>query len=177
MATITAQILIGSGHPNDGGLIFEGQRRLSLSENSRMAWLFKPSPKNLVVWIPTVEDCLEDAFLMIAVLVQCNAELIALAKSFYPTIDTEQHVTLYDVFSPEQRQQLYAKCRQITSFNKKYDKMIVSVFRQSHLLSAGQLSAIDQYHMDIEVCCVCYSRTYSMWTQQTHVEGKLESYF
>lgn len=177
MATITAQILIGSGHPNDGGLIFEGQQRLSLSESSRMAWLFKQSPKNLVVWIPTVEHCLEDAFLMIAVLVQCDAELIGLAKSFYPTIDTQQHVTLYEVFSHEQRQQLYAKCRQITSSNKNFDKMIVSVFRQSHLLSVGQLSVIEQYQTDIEVCCVCYSRIYSMWKKQTHVEGKLESYF
>jgi len=173
MATITAQILIGSGHPNDGGLLFEGQQSLLLSENSRMAWLFKPSPKSVVVWIPTVEHCLEDAFLMIAVLVQRDAELIALAKSFYPTIDTEQHVTLYDVFSPEQRQQLYAKCRQLTSPNKNFDKMIVSVFRQSHLLTVGQLSVIEQYQTDIEVCCVCYSRLYSMWTKQTRIEGKL----
>ncbi|MBK7301256.1 MAG: hypothetical protein IPI79_13565 [Moraxellaceae bacterium] len=168
MATMTAQILIGTGHSNDGGLIFVKQKRLSLSENSRISWLFKPDgAKDLIVWVATVENCLEDAFLMIAILIQRDVDLIELAKSFYPTIETERHITLYEAFSLEQRMQLYAKCRQITTF----EKMIVTVFRQSHLLSRRQLSVIESYRMDIEVCSVCYSRLFSMWTNNTYIEG------
>ena len=59
MATMTAQMLIGSGHPNHGGI--EPKRYLFLLENSRPAWLLveenpfqSANREKRVVWIPTV---------------------------------------------------------------------------------------------------------------------------
>lgn len=68
MATLTAQILIGEGHPNHDGI--NPSHYLFLSENSRSAWVLLPenifsqsskrTPK--ITWIPTVDNMLEDAF-------------------------------------------------------------------------------------------------------------------
>ncbi len=59
MATVTASILVGTVHQNDGGI--SPTHQLLLSENSRPAWsLFSmDSAKRRAVWIPTVEDMLE----------------------------------------------------------------------------------------------------------------------
>lgn len=74
MGTISAQILIGTGHPYHGGII--PTHALWLSENSRPAWRCHPFERSLdpkehweerqCVWIPTCDNMLEDGLLLAA---------------------------------------------------------------------------------------------------------------
>ena len=65
MGTVTAQILIGSPHPNDGGII--PSHYLFLSENDRPSWslvganIFQENEKEFskIVWIPTLDNMVE----------------------------------------------------------------------------------------------------------------------
>jgi len=50
-----------------------------------------------VVWVPTVDDMLEDAFLMIALHVVKDQELVQLARSFSRGA-TSHRLELYDSF-------------------------------------------------------------------------------
>ena len=66
MGTFTAQILVGTPDLYHGGII--PTHYLFLSENDRPAWILEDkSGSQNVVWVPTIEDILEDALLMIAV--------------------------------------------------------------------------------------------------------------
>lgn len=175
MGTFTAQILVGNPHPYHDGII--PIHYLFLSENSRPAWVLVPqnffiqgkdqSIKNKIVWIPTVENMLEDAFLMIAIHLQKNHEIIELAKSFYNNVALDS-VELYRHFSECQRTQLYEKCREISVF----PKVIISIFRDSTI--QRQLPIIAHYKMEVEVCCPIYSRLFSVWSQETRIEGSLD---
>jgi len=79
MSAITAQILVGQAHPNLGGI--NPTHYLFLSENSRPVWILVPQNlwelessinEKKVTWIPTVENLLEDALLMIGIHVLKN---------------------------------------------------------------------------------------------------------
>ena len=130
MSSVTAQILIGNPHPDHIGIT----HYLFLSENSRPAWILVP--ENIfgrhrvakITWIPTVKYMLEDAFLMIALHVLKNTELIELATSYYPDI-LSYRVELYDDLNDAQRARLYEKCRKLNNL----PKMIISVFEGSHI--------------------------------------------
>lgn len=172
MGTLTAQILVGSPHPNHDGI--QPTHYLFLSENSRPAWVLvrqnvfeedKASEKK-IIWIPTVENMLEDAFLMIAVHVQRGQEIVELARSFCNSTDLDR-LELYEHFNDSRRRQLYAKCRLLSGF----PKVIISVFRGSTI--QGQLRLIEKYQMDVEVCCPMYSRLFSEWSDETRIEGSL----
>ena len=94
MSTVTASILVGTAHPNHSGI--GPTHQLLLTENSRPAWsLYRlHAAKPLAVWIPTVEDMLEDGLLMVGLLVLKAADLTAAAVAFrgeYP-----DRVVLYD---------------------------------------------------------------------------------
>jgi len=173
MGTLTAQILVGSPHVNHDGI--QPKNYLFLSENSMPAWVLVPQnifgehiTTKRITWIPTVENMLEDAFLMIAVHIIKNSEILELAKSFYDKIQQTERLELYEHFNDSQRKQLYEECRHIS----KFPKLIISVFRYSTIQK--QLKVVQEYKMDVEVCCPIYSRLYSGWTKETRVEGSLE---
>ena len=109
---------------------------------------------------------LEDAFLMIAIHIQKDREIIELAESFYKNAQSDR-LELYEHFSDSQRTQLYEMCRQLS-----FTKVIITVFRNSTILR--QLKIIEQYKMDVEVCCPTYSRLFSVWSKETRIEGSLE---
>ncbi len=172
MGTMTAQMLIGASHPNHDGI--DLKRYLFLSENSRPAWLLveenifqTTNREKRVVWVPTVESMLEDAFLMIALHVVKDQELVQLARSF-SKVATSHRLELYDSFEDVQRQELYKKCRQLAMF----PKIILSVFIGSSLMV--QLGVIEKYDMDIEVCCPTYARLSSQWSAERLIQGSLE---
>ena len=173
MATLTAQIIVGRGHPNDDGIIPTHQ--IFLSENSRPAWVLKPEntlsarmvgPRK-VVWIPTLENMLEDALLMVAIHIVRDEGVVRLAKQFCADFDATR-LQLYDDFNEEQRKELYLKCRKVSD----YPKLIVSTFKRSHI--ENQLSILREYSMDIEVCPSIYAGLSSSWSGQTYVEDSLE---
>ncbi len=164
MGTMTAQILVGSAHPYHDGI--DPTHYLFLSENSRPSWLLTsqnlfsndfdrhPPLRSPIVWIPTVSNMLEDALLMIAYYILRNPGVRALANSF-TDMKRAQRRELYEMFTEEQREQLYQECRRIQNF----PKLIVSVFHHSSIRS--QVAVLEQYQMDFEVCVVCYSRMHS----------------
>lgn len=173
MGTMTAQILVGSSHPNHDGI--QPTHWLFLSENSKSAWVLTSQnifeediTTNQIIWIPSIDNMLEDAFLMIAIHIEQNPEVIDLAKSFSKNIGAER-LELYEEFKDSQRQQLYEKCRQMSQF----PKVIISVFQSSTIQM--QLKIIEQYQMDVEVCYPIYSRLYSIWTQQQQLQGNLKA--
>ena len=172
MGTVTAQILIGSPHPNDGGII--PSHYLFLSENDRPslnlvgANIFQESGKEFskIVWIPTLENMVEDAVLMVAVHILKNKEIVNTAREFSNKIDS-QLLELRSDLDDDQRDRLYQKCRELSEF----PKMIISIFRSSTI--EKQLIALENYKMEIEVCTPIYSRLYSRWTENFQVEGAL----
>ena len=173
MATLTAQILIGSPHPNHEGI--NPTHYLFLFENDRPAWVLVDQnifqeersgfPK--ITWIPTVENVLEDALLMVAIHIRKNREIAKIAKGFYSKIGSRR-IELYSNFNESQRNTLYQKCREISDF----PKVIISVFKGSTI--EKQLLVLEHYKMDIEVCRPAYSRLYSSWTNEMRIEGSLE---
>ena len=171
MGTMTAQMLIGAGHPNQDGI--DPKRYLFLSENSRPAWLVveenifqTTNREKRVVWVPTVKDMLEDAFLMIALHVVKDLELVQLARSF-SKVATSHRLELYDSFEDDQRRELYEKCRGLATF----PKIVLSVFTGSSLM--GQLGVVEKYDMDIEVCTPAYVRLSSPWSKERTIKGSL----
>ena len=173
MGTMTAQMLIGAGHPNHDGI--DPKRYLFLSENSRLAWLLveenifqTTNREKRVVWVPTVKDMLEDAFLMIGLHVVKDLELVQLARSF-SKVATSHRLELSDSFEEAQRRELYEKCRGLTIF----PKIILSVFTGSSIMR--QLGVIEKYDMDIEVCCPVYVRLSSQWSAERMIQGTLEA--
>lgn len=172
MGTVTAQILIGSSHPNHGGI--HPTHFLFLMENDHPSWtlvnenFFKEGQGDIqgLTWIPTVENTLEDAILMTAIHVSKSPTIIDLAKNFNSAIEMD-HVQLYSVLEESQREQLYLKCRSLSDF----PKVVISVLRGSMI--DRQLTVMEQYKMDVEICRVVYSRLYSPWTNKTRIEGSL----
>lgn len=172
MATLTTQILIGKGHSNHDGI--NPSHYLFLSENSRPAWILLPEnifsqsnkKSQKITWIPTVDNMLEDAFLMIAIHIIKNQQIIDLGQSYSEKIESER-LELYHDLNDSQRQELYTKCQEIAN----YPKLIISVFKDSTIQS--QLSIINNYQMDVEVCCLKYSRLFSTWSNKIIIEGSL----
>lgn len=121
----------------------------------------------MFIWIPTIEHMLEDALLMVAVLVVKNAEVLELVREFGADPHADR-MEMYSVFDELQRNQLYEKCREL----KDLPKLIVSVFMRSTIES--QLAVLDHYKMDVEVCMPVYSRFYSQWAEKTIEEGSLD---
>ncbi len=172
MGSYTAQILIGEPHPNHDGII--PSHVLFLSENSRPALILerlpaennKKSEKGGVVWIPTLENMLDDAILMIAVHVLKNPEIIELATSFSKNL-AGGGCEMYSDLTEEQRSRIYKACRKL----KEFPKLVISVFFGSSL--SAKLAALEKYQMDVEVCTLTFSRLFSHWSGKSTVTGKL----
>jgi hypothetical protein len=174
MATLTAMILVGRGHPNHDGI--NPTHYLFLSENDRPAWILLPenvfnkgtdAMKKKVTWIPTVENMLEDALLMVAIHVLKDKEITELAGNYFKN-KRPNWVELGQDINKQDLSKLYKKCRDI---DNRY-KIVLTVLESSTI--QGQLKVLENYKMDIEVCTPRYSRLYSEWTKETRIVGSLE---
>ena len=161
MGTMTAQILIGTPHQNHGGIT--PTHCLYLSENSRPAWILVPQnifiekeDQNYgkIVWIPTLENMLEDALLMIGLHVVQDEKIKNLAEKCFHN-ESPEHAALYEDIKKEDLENLYALSRQMGN----RFKIIISVFRESSIMP--QLKMLEKYRMDVEMCTPTYSRLYS----------------
>ena len=121
MGTFTAQILIGQKHTYESGII-NITHTLYLTENGRSAWILSPwdefstNKENQIkiTWIPTLENMLEDAMVMIGLYVLKDKELIALANQYFQRQYTDNMI-LYNDITPEGLQELYEQARSIES--------------------------------------------------------------
>lgn len=178
MGTLTAQILAGTSHPNHGGIV--PSHYIFLYENSRPAWILttqnvfaglryrKASQGDRrITWMPTPEHMLEDGLLMVALYVQRDEKLRSLAAVRVRGFEQDR-IELYSATKPEDRQALYQACRQI----RFKPKIVLSIFDGSTL--RRQVSVLEHYDVDAEVCISSYVRAYSWWTHKVEVKGSLE---
>jgi len=172
MGTITAQILIGEAHPNHGGIY--PTHVLYLSENSKPSWILTEhnilvesnGNQKPIIWIPTVENMLEDALLMISHYVTKHPQITATVSQNLNKIK-EHWVQLYEAFKEEELAQLYALNKEISS---RY-KLMINVFEGSTILQ--QLDVLEEYGMEVEVTIPVYSRAFSMWSNKMVIKGSL----
>lgn len=164
VGTCTAFMLVGESHPNHGGIL--PSHRLVLSENSRPAWTLSSfDGEKPTVWIPTVEDMLEDGLLMVGLLVAQDPALMVAATAFRS--DFRTRTELYDDIDETERRNLHALCRKVGPPTT----LVVCSLRGS--IIAGQLDALADYHFHLEVCPTVYARSYSRWTNEVAVSGSL----
>ena len=168
MATWTAQILVGQGHPNHGGI---GARyQLFLSENDRPCWecfpIFPPRLGEVLkneehtVWIPPgPENILKCGLLMVAL--HCfdpmdsravNKELVSSAKSMSKKI-MDKFVDM-SILTDKQFKELYGMAKKIKIDDS--TKLIVTVLAGSSI--TGQLKELKKHKYDVEVA-------YSEWIE------------
>jgi len=164
MSTITAQMLVGKAHPNHGGI--HPTHSLFLSENSRPVWTLMNTNIYKVgrvktqqyIWIPTVENMLEDALVMVGVHVIQDPRMVQMAGEF--GLLGKDSVEMYQDLDTENRKKLYEASRQIHTRNK----IALTVFETSTI--ASQLPVLEQYFMDVEVCISQFRRECSSWTKK-----------
>jgi hypothetical protein len=170
VATVTAQILVGQGHPNHGGI--DPSHAALLFENDRPGWRLLPlhpeedSPR--IGWTPTTEHMLEDGLLMIAVHVWQPPTLV---QALREEVSEGQMATLElyrDMDSPK-LQHLHEECR-AGSYSQQ--KVVLTVLEESSIRQ--QLDVLEGYEIDMEVCIPRYSRLYSRWTDETVISGTLQ---
>lgn len=172
MSTVTAQILVGGAHPNDGGII--PGHVLFLGENSRPVWtlmnaMWDPYMKQdsgQVVWIPTIDHMLEDAFVMIGVYALQDEKLVKNFKEL--NLLERDRLELYDDATEEIRMHWYELAKQIELPHK----VVITVLDGSTILY--QLPCIRDYHFDVDVCTPKFSRYYSAWNDKVEIRGKLK---
>lgn len=153
MATTTATILIGHAHQNDSGII--PSHLIRFTENGRPAFILhslESNEENKVI-IPTIENTIDDLYLMIAVFI---------LKKMEPAIvlHLKERKSIYDIFDEKERKDLYKKSKLI--FEASNLKVVFNLLEYSHLLN--QLDLIKQYPNDYEVTVPYMKNEYSAWS-------------
>jgi hypothetical protein len=123
------------------------------------------SAKAIAVWIPTVEDMLEDGLLMIGLLVVQNPALTAAAAGFRRRF--ADRVEMYDDIGESERRRLYDLCQKLGPETK----AIITVLDGSSV--RNQLAVLAHYQLGVEVCPSVYSREYSAWAGAVQERGSL----
>ncbi|RQD81490.1 MAG: hypothetical protein D5R96_06845 [Methanocalculus sp. MSAO_Arc2] len=188
MGTFTGQILIGKGHPNHDGIILDAQ--LFISENSRPVLILNDIQYRSdingrignVRWIPTLENPIDDALLMI------STYYLARLESRVPELDTliEQVESgvgpykhrntilpeLYHIFTQEQRTVLYEMNQKIISTHFNDLKLVLTILDGCLLMR--QLPRLKEYGINLEVCLTVYSHLTSGWRTGFDEKGDLE---
>lgn len=153
MATTTATIFIGQTHPNHSGI--NPTHLIRLTENDRPTLILQ-SLENIEenkVIIPTIENTIDDIYLMIAVFI---------LKKLKPQkeLHTNERISIYDILNQNERVELYDKTKIIIQETE--IKIVFNIFDDSHLLN--QIDIIRQYPNDYEVTVPSIKNEYSSWS-------------
>lgn len=170
MATYTAQILVGYGHPNDDELTYVRRPDVFwLSENSRPCWTACHGGQKRV-WIPSRSDSiLDDGLLMVSALVFDIPNLTdALSETRVALSDG--HVELSASLSDEQHQRLVELVKHGSEQHSA--KLILSIFAHSSLLS--RVHRLAEYRFQMEVLRPTYTRLYNRWRDAILESGSLD---
>ena len=167
MATYTASVLVGHSHPNHGGIT--PTHELFLSENDKPAWILVPhlptSGFRNKIWIPTVENMLEDGLLMINALVLRDKDIRSSLMQFCKRLSS---IKLYSIPVNDLRK-IHARSRDV--YEGMNVKMCLSIYEESTLKK--QLKVLKEYPFEMEVCQTTFSRSQSMWAGKTVSKGTL----
>lgn len=168
MATMTAQILVGSSHMYHGGIT--PTHTLYLSENDASAWILsKHELENSQgsfpqkVWLcPPDEDLFSPAILMISVHVVGDRNVQAELES----LDIDWRLARLDWYriGEEKRTQAYALAQKINLSAK----LTVSIFRGSSL--EQQITNFSQFTGEVEVCVPSFARWLDPFSQNREMK-------
>lgn len=171
MANITAQILVKdpkgfSGH-------FDAFSKVQLSEGGRPLWVSRrPIHPDMNMrrfsWIPTVENMLDDALVMLALHILEDEQLTATVQDFMQG-RRYKSLLLYEDLTDQQRKILYEQCKAI-SFA---EEVMVVVFHDSSVQSC--LSTLQDYQMDFQVLTPSYRRSRRVWGGGISIKGRLDA--
>ncbi len=174
MSVITAQILIGKTHPNHNGI--DPTHVIYLSENSRPTLillkedLFVPTAKKgKYIWIPSIENIVDDIMLMIGLLVLEDKKLKQNINDAITEKNFNQIELLKDIGS-DALKKIYVINKEVIN-NYKDIRVAFSVFKESTL--EHKLSDLTDYNIDIEVCTTKFLKFYSNWSKKIIIEGSL----
>ncbi len=160
MATTTATILVGRAHQNHSGII--PTHLIRLTENSRPALIMQSleGMEDVKIVIPTLENMVDDIYLMIAVFVLKKFENLE-------HIHNEESKSIYDLFSEKERYTLYNKTKKIIRGSG--IKVVFNILDNSHLLS--QIDIIKKYPKDIEVTLPSFKKEFNTWNKKVTAKG------
>ena len=160
MATTTATILVGHAHQNGSGI--NPTHFIQFTENDRPALILREieGGKRKKVIIPTVENTVDDIYLMIAVFI---LKLIKPSKE----IHNLERKSLYEILEEEERKSLYKQTKNI--FKNKRLKVVFNILDDSHLLS--QLKQIKKYPNDFEVTISSIKKEFNAWSNKIETKG------
>ena len=175
MATLTAQILAGIGHPNDDGLL--QQATLGLYENSRPCWqldIRTPRPAHSAakpvsrrLWIPSSpERILEEGLLMLALYVWPQPKLWRQAQDTLG-LDLQHARQDLTTVAPEPLAMLCEQARSESGSGK----LAMMVLHGSHL--RHQLPRLEAWPFDAEVCTPQWWRMHNQWQATPRIGGSL----
>lgn len=163
---MTAQILVGRAHPNHGGI--NPSHYLFLSEALTLV------PQNIfpeevedqrrITWIPTRENILEDALLMIGLYVLEDERLLELAHEYFTDFSADR-IELHNDIDEDKLEELYQECRKL---DYQY-KIVINDFDDGRL----HHKVLEEYSMDVNLCTPDYKRWYSRWQDEVRTEGTL----
>lgn len=166
MSAVTATIQIGNGHPDRGGL--RSLATVRFEESSRAALTFEGRtgnqwPKGVAVptIIPTVENTLEDALLLISYALRVAPQINeALDHAVHHCSGREwrSRIEMYRDLTEEQRQSLYSALEEAAH---SLPKMVFCLYRGSHLTK--QVVRLKRFALDYEVLLPTFGRTHSRW--------------
>lgn len=177
MATLTAQILAGIGHPNDDGLLVHAS--MALYENSRPSWQLdvrQPRPAHSAaalgprrVWIPShPERILEEGLLMLSLYVWRQQAVRRMARDQAdldlraPRLDlTQLDPTTLNALDEVARGQ---PCP---------GKLAVMVLTGSSL--RPQLPRLADWRLEAEVCTPQWWRMQNQWEASPRTGGSLDA--
>lgn len=175
MATFTAYILIGHGHPNDDGIIPTAE--LALSENSRPSRTLtartdasrhgEPVPLKRRVWIPSSpENILEDGLLMSALYVWRHPAVRRQAQALFDLKAPRQDLTEIDASS-------LATLRDMARSCPWPGKLAFLILADSYLLN--QLEKLEPWSIEAEVCTPQWWRIQNQWDPTPRIGGTLSN--
>jgi len=160
MATTTATILIGQAHQNHSGII--PTHFIQFTENSRPALILRSLESNdeMKVIIPTIENTVDDIYLMIAVFI---------LKQVKPSkeIDSQERESLHEILDENERINLYKQT--FNCINNNSIKVVFNILDNSHLLNC--LDQIKKYPNDLEVTLPASKKEYNFWSNKIETKG------
>ena len=158
MAVMMAQILIGNRHSFEIGI--NPEYTIYYSENDKPALILSKEDIydrseviefDQKVWIPTIENTLEDALLMIGIYLEEDEELIKLADKYFTDYKDKKIVYLYDDIEQSNLEKLY----EINRNKRKEYKLVISEFNPN-AERFFDYSILKYFDMDITLARVDY---------------------
>jgi hypothetical protein len=175
MSSVTTLILIGHAHPNMGGI--RSFAEITLEEGDRPGLLLRwnaprgktdPESFRKFTMIPTIENMLDDAVLMIAYAVCRHPKIFEKVNRITKGVPLDSnYLTMYDDFTLEQRAELYADVKAIDDL-----PMVTWCLFEGSAIN-DSMPNLKNYLFESEVTRSVYKREYNHFTSKWNLLGKL----